>query len=152
MDIPNEKRENREVRLKENDALKKDQPADEQSAEEHAERMKLDEADQLTAIVVNALEEKKAINVDVMKVTAKTTLADIFVVATGTSSTHIKTLADYVEEKLKEVHDLRPNHTEGLESRNWVLLDYGDIVVHLMLEEDRQFYNLESLWRVDTHR
>ncbi|MBP6136935.1 MAG: ribosome silencing factor [Clostridiaceae bacterium] len=112
--------------------------------------MKLEEIDCFASVAVDALEEKKAVDVEVLKVTTKTTLADVFVVATGTSNTHIKTLADSVEEKLKEIHNLTPHHIEGLEARSWVLLDYGDLVVHLMLEEDRMFYNLESLWRLGT--
>lgn len=120
---------------------------DESLERERVEKMKLEAIEQFAAVAVDALEDKRAIDVEVLKVTPKTTLADVFIVATGTSNTHIKTLAASVEEKLKEVHNLRPHHIEGLEAQNWVLLDYGDLIVHLMLEEDRMFYNLESLWR-----
>ncbi len=137
--------------MKEKTILGNGDLSDEMLVDERIEKMKLEEVDQFTAVVVEALEDKKAVDIDVLKVTTKTTLADMFVVATGTSSTHIKTLADVVEEKLKEVHGLHPSHVEGLDARNWVLLDYGDLVIHLMLEEDRLFYNLESLWRVDKH-
>ncbi len=139
--------------MKEIDELKRNGSAMEKSPDsEHIEKMKLEEIDRLASVAVDALEEKKAVDVEVLKVTTKTTLADIFVVATGTSNTHIKTLADFVEEKLKEIHNITPHHIEGLDARNWVLLDYGDLVVHLMLEEDRMFYNLESLWRLGTQR
>jgi ribosome-associated protein len=139
--------------LKEIDELKRNGSATEKSPDsEHIEKMKLEEIDRLASVAVDALEEKKAVDVEVLKVTTKTTLADIFVVATGTSNTHIKTLADFVEEKLKEINNITPHHIEGLDARNWVLLDYGDLVVHLMLEEDRMFYNLESLWRLGTQR
>ncbi len=139
--------------MKEIDELKRNGSATEKSPDsEHIEKMKLEEIDRLASVAVDALEEKKAVDVEVLKVTTKTTLADIFVVATGTSNTHIKTLADFVEEKLKEINNITPHHIEGLDARNWVLLDYGDLVVHLMLEEDRMFYNLESLWRLGTQR
>lgn len=137
--------------MKEIGELKRNGSVTEESPDnEHIEKMKLEEIDCFASVAVDALEEKKAVDVEVLKVTTKTTLADIFVVATGTSNTHIKTLADSVEEKLKEIHNLTPHHIEGLEARSWVLLDYGDLVVHLMLEEDRMFYNLESLWRLGT--
>ena len=139
--------------MKEKDELKcNGSMTDESVNRERIEKMKLEEIDRFASVVVDALEDKKAVDIEVLKVTPKTTLADVFIVATGTSSTHIKTLADSVEEKLKEVHNLLPHHIEGLEARNWVLLDYGDLIIHLMLEEDRMFYNLESLWRTGGQR
>ncbi len=139
--------------MKENDELKcNDSVTDESVESEHIEKVKLEEIDRYASDAVDALEDKKAVDIEVLKVTPKTTLADVFIVATGTSNTHIKTLADSVEEKLKDVHGLKPHHIEGLEARNWVLLDYGDLIIHLMLEEDRMFYNLESLWRTGAQR
>lgn len=139
--------------MKESDELKSNgSVTDESFEDERVEKMKLEEIDRFASAVVDALEDKKAVDIEVLRVTPKTTLADVFIVATGTSNTHIKTLADSVEEKLKETHSLKPHHIEGLEARNWVLLDYGDLIIHLMLEEDRMFYNLESLWRTGTQR
>ncbi len=139
--------------MKDNDELKRGGSVpDDPYESERIEKMKLEEIDRFASVAVDALEDKKAVDIEVLKVTRKTTLADVFIVATGTSSTHIRTLADSVEEKLKEIHDLKPHHIEGLEARNWVLLDYGELIIHLMLEEDRLFYNLESLWRTGSQR
>jgi len=96
--------------------------------------------------VIQALHEKKAQDVKAIDISELTTIAQYFVICSGTSVTHIKTLADFVEEKLMEsgVHCL---HREGYNSARWILLDYGDVVVHIFHEEDREFYGLERLWQ-----
>lgn len=71
---------------------------------------------------------------------------DIFLVATGTSTRHVKTLAQEIEYQLREQMDYRPVRREGLDAARWVLLDYGDIVIHVFDEETRAYYNLERLW------
>ena len=73
-------------------------------------------------------------------------LTDVFVIATGTSRRHVKTLAEEIEASLKLL-DRRPLRREGVEEGNWVLLDFGDLVVHLFDEETRAYYDLERLWR-----
>ena len=73
-------------------------------------------------------------------------IADYFVIATGTSSTQVKSLSDYVETELKE-QGIQPLHQEGYASSSWVLLDYGDVVVHIFTEQTRGFYDLERLWK-----
>ena len=73
-------------------------------------------------------------------------LTDVFVIATGTSRRHVKTLAEEIEVSLKRL-DRRPLRREGVEEGNWVLLDFGDLVVHLFDEETRAYYDLERLWR-----
>lgn len=95
---------------------------------------------------INSLSEKKAKNVKVIDISDLTTIAHYFIICSGTSLTHIKTLADNVEEKLTEkgVHCI---HREGYNSARWILLDFGDVVVHIFLEEDREFYGLERLWQ-----
>jgi len=95
--------------------------------------------------VVEILESKKAVDIDTINVSGVTTLADYFILCSGTSTTHIKTLADEVEEKMKEAGWGYPRK-EGYNSARWILLDYGDVVVHIFHEEDRKFYNLERLW------
>ncbi|NLA71187.1 MAG: ribosome silencing factor [Clostridiaceae bacterium] len=142
----------RETRLNEETIKELYDTPDAVLSEQPKELEKLEIIDELAATVVAALEDKKGENIEILKVTPKTTLADIFIVASGTSGTHIKTLASSVEEKLKQVHDIFPHHIEGLENKNWVLLDYGDLIVHLMMPEDRLHYKLESLWRVDSDR
>lgn len=73
-------------------------------------------------------------------------VTDIFLVATGTSTRHVKTLAQEIEYQLKEQMDYSPVRREGLDASRWVLLDYGDIVIHVFDEETRAYYNLERLW------
>jgi ribosome-associated protein len=73
-------------------------------------------------------------------------LSDVFVIATGTSRPHVQALAEHVEEKIKEVCDLKPLRVEGANEGEWVLIDYGDIIVHVFQGAAREFYSLERLW------
>ena len=114
---------------------------------EKGEQAKLKNIEEMTQAVVAVLEEKKGNDIETLNVTEKTTLADQFVLASGTSNVHIKTLAESVEEKMKDAFGIHPDRIEGMDSRSWILLDYGDIVVHIMMPEDRLHYQLESLWR-----
>jgi ribosome-associated protein len=98
------------------------------------------------------LEDKKAADVEVIDVSNKTILADYFVIATGTSTTHVKALAGEVEFVLKEQEQRMVDHVEGFESSRWILLDFGDVVVHVFHPEERDFYSLEKLWRASRHR
>ncbi|MBO4216868.1 MAG: ribosome silencing factor [Clostridia bacterium] len=102
-----------------------------------------DEA-KLANAVADALEGKKALDVQTLKVSGQTVLADYFVPATGTSSTHVSSLADEVEYKIKEELGIIPSHIEGKTS--WILLDYGTVIVHVFTAEAREFYKLEKLW------
>ena len=90
------------------------------------------------------LDNKKAEDIKVIEVTEQTIVADYFVLANGTSSTHVKALADDVEYELEQigVHD---GHIEG-RATGWVLLDYGAVLVHVFDRESRAYYNLERLW------
>ena len=94
------------------------------------------------------LDNKKAEDIKVIEVTEQTIVADYFVLANGTSSTHVKALADDVEYELEQigVHD---GHIEG-RATGWVLLDYGAVLVHVFDKESRAYYNLERLW-TDAH-
>ena len=80
-----------------------------------------------------------------LKLSDVTTLTDYFIICTGNSSTHVKILADEVDEKVDTQGKLT-YHKEGYQSASWVLLDYGDVVVHIFHKEAREFYNLEHLW------
>lgn len=96
--------------------------------------------------IVSALEDKKAKDINTIDIRNLSIIADYFVICNGTSTTHIKSLSDEVEYKLSE-EGVRIFRKEGYESARWILLDYGDIIVHIFHEEDRSFYNLERLWR-----
>lgn len=95
-------------------------------------------------IAANALNNKKARQLKVLKIDDLTTLADYFVIATATSSTHVRALADEVEEKLKE-QSVEPHHIEG-KTTGWIALDYVSVIVHVFTPQEREFYNLDSMW------
>ena len=91
------------------------------------------------------LDSKKGIDIQAIGVREVTTLADYFVIAAG-GGTQVKALADEVEFQLKQL-GISPNHIEGHRSNTWILLDYGNVVVHVFLKETRDFYDLERLWQ-----
>lgn len=95
--------------------------------------------------IVKTLDTKKAEAIEVIGIKDLTIIADYFVIATGTSTTHTKSLADEVEFQLKEA-GIVPTRTEGYNGSNWILLDYSDIVVHIFYKETREYYSLERLW------
>lgn len=91
------------------------------------------------------LDNKKGGRINVIKIEDISSLADYFVIANGTSSTHVRALADELEEKLK-TEGVSPTRVEGYRSNSWVLLDYGSVVVHVFTGEAREFYDLDRLW------
>lgn len=95
--------------------------------------------------IVKILDNKKGINIKYMEIKDVTTIADYFVITSGTSSTHIKSLADNVEYELKK-EGIYPNKIEGYETGTWILMDYGDVVVHIFTEKERENYKIEELW------
>ena len=101
----------------------------------------------LTDLVVEALDDVKAKDIVRLDVRDMTTVTDYMVVASGTSSRHVKALVDNVAEKAKEAGH-RPVGIEGEEGGEWVLLDLEDTLVHVMLPKVREFYNLEKLWSI----
>lgn len=95
--------------------------------------------------IVKILDSKKGIDIKYMEIKDVTTITDYFVIASGTSSTHIKSLADNVEYELKK-DGIYPNKIEGYETGTWILMDYGDVVVHIFTEQERENYKIEELW------
>ena len=92
------------------------------------------------------LDSKKAIDIEILKVEEKTTLAEYFVIATGTSVTHIRSLVGEVEEKMKELNII-PNNLEGRMSDSWIIIDYGSVIVNVFSQEAREYYELDKLWK-----
>lgn len=101
---------------------------------------------ELAVIAVKALDGKKGKEISAIEITDLTTLADFFVIATGTSNTQINALCDAVEKAVKEQAGEAPLHREGHRDGTWVLLDYGCLAVHVFSPEAREFYDLERLW------
>ena len=99
----------------------------------------------LNHIIINALDDLKAQDKIVLDVTSLSDVMDTLIIASGTSSRHVKSLADNVIEVAKK-QGHRPIGVEGMDAADWVLVDYGSAVVHVMLPEARQFYDLEKLW------
>ena len=100
---------------------------------------------EVVAIAAKALNDKKGQDIKVLKTDKLTSLCDYFVICTGTSSTHIKTLTDEIDKQMSDVGE-PPIRREGYRSGNWVLLDFGCVVAHVFTEEAREFYKLERLW------
>lgn len=99
---------------------------------------------ELTREIVKVLDNKKAIDIKAIEITEHSIVADYFVIATGTSNTHVKALADEVDYELSE-KGVQPDHIEG-RATGWILLDYGYVLVHIFTGESREYYNLERLW------
>jgi ribosome-associated protein len=106
------------------------------------------QAENLKELVINALDELKAVNTVTLDVRDLTDVMDYLVIASGTSNRHVKSLADNVCMEAKK-EGVRPLGVEGENPGEWVLVDFGDVVVHVMLPATRDFYDLERLW-VDT--
>ena len=102
-------------------------------------------SEELMRKIVSVLSKRKTDNIKVLNISGLTTIAYYFVICNGNSSTQIKSLADEVEEKLKEV-DVTPYSKEGFSDASWVLLDYSLVVVHIFNPEQRDFYSIENLW------
>ncbi len=96
-------------------------------------------------IIAKAADSKRADDIKIIKISDLTIISDYFVIANGNSSTQTKAIADEIEFKMKEA-GVTPLRTEGYQGANWIILDYGDIVVHVFYKETREFYNLERLW------
>lgn len=101
--------------------------------------------EQLEQVARSALEELKAEDILSLDVRDLTTVTDYMLIATGTSGRHVRALADQVEEQARE-QGVRALGKEGLDSAEWVLIDLGDVLVHIMQREARAFYDLEKLW------
>lgn len=100
---------------------------------------------ELAKKAADILDNKKALRINVIKIEDISSLADYFVIANGTSSTHVRSLSDELEEKLKEAGTV-PARVEGYRSNSWILLDYGSVVIHVFTQEARDFYDLDRLW------
>ena len=97
-------------------------------------------------LTAKAISSKKGLNIKLIEIGDISSLADYMEIATGTSSTHVKAIADEVEYQLDEA-GISVSHIEGYRSNSWILLDYVDVIVHIFSDEAREFYDLERLWQ-----
>ncbi|MFI3170364.1 MAG: ribosome silencing factor [Faecalibacterium sp.] len=111
----------------------------------HLEQFDLTNPEQLAIAVAKVLHHKKANDVKVLKVEDVTMLTSYFVIASGNSTTHVGSLADDVEYEIGKVGN-KPYASEGYDSKNWILLDYASVIVHVFVPNTRTYYDLEHLW------
>jgi len=96
--------------------------------------------------IAEILDEKKAKEVRILHMTDQTVITDYFVIATATSSTHLKALCDEVDFRLRQEDRIQSDRTEGYQGGGWILADYADVIVHLFDASNREFFKLEKLW------
>ena len=117
---------------------------DEKLAPTNVAELESDEAGRKAALICRGAEELKALDIKVLDVRVQTIIADFFVICTGTSNTHIRSIAGNVGDKMR-ASGLR-SKPEGESDSLWVVMDYGDAILHVLSEETREFYDLERLW------
>lgn len=115
---------------------------------ENEEKKNVNEATskELAQAICLALSAKKAKDIATVYVREKSSLCDYFVIASGTSSTQVRAMGEYVEEQMEKKFSFSPVREEGMRDGRWSVLDYGDVIVHIMQDETRLFYHLERLW------
>lgn len=101
---------------------------------------------EITKIAYKALEDKKAVDIRIIDIRNISIVADYFIITGGTNQNQVHALADGVDEELAKI-GCHSHHIEGYATANWVLMDYGDVIVHVFNQEDRFFYDLERIWR-----
>lgn len=102
---------------------------------------------ELARAIVDVVEDKKAEDIVLLDLGPDTVIADYFVICNGTSDRQLRALVNYVREGIKEKYAIVPHATEGDPDSGWVLMDYGDVIVHLFTEEERRYYDLEGFWK-----
>ena len=100
----------------------------------------------MAILAAKAMNSKKGLDIKIIKIRDLTVITDYFVIASGTSTTQVKALAEEVEYQFEKQIELQPLRKEGFDSKNWVILDYANIIVHVFYPESREAYDLERLW------
>ncbi len=100
-------------------------------------------------LIFHTLDDKKAIDIKIIDISNISIMTDYFVVASASNINHVHALAEHVEDELKKVN-LHFSHMEGFKNGNWILMDYGDVVIHIFDDASREFYDLEHIWKDGT--
>jgi ribosome-associated protein len=103
-------------------------------------------SEQLALLAAEAADDRKAGDMLLLKVSEVSFMADYFLIVTGYSRAQLRAISESIQDKIKEHLNIVPMSTEGAGKGNWVLVDYGDVIVHIMSPDDREFYNLEAFW------
>lgn len=103
-------------------------------------------SNELLKTIYDAIDDKKAENISVIKIDEISSLADYFIIANGDNINQVHAICNNVEEKLGKLK-INPKQIEGYQNANWILMDYGDIVIHIFDRESRYFYNLDNIWK-----
>jgi ribosome-associated protein len=111
-----------------------------------AEQLSSQPSSALARLAAEACDDRKAVDIRLIRVEDVTSLADWFVICSGLSDVQVRAIARSVEERLEEDASRLPLRREGQREGRWVLLDYGEVIVHVLLPEERSFYDLESFW------
>ena len=101
---------------------------------------------EMTKLAVKALDEKKAMDIKVIDIHEVSVLADYFIIASGSNQNQVQAMVDNVAEQLGKA-GYEPKQIEGTKNSSWILMDYGDLIIHIFDEENRLFYDLERIWR-----
>ena len=101
---------------------------------------------EMTKLAVKALDEKKAMDIKVIDIPEVSVLADYFIIASGSNQKQVQAMVDNVEEQLGKA-GYEPKQIEGTKNSSWILMDYGDLIIHIFDEENRLFYDLERKWK-----
>lgn len=104
------------------------------------------ETRELAMKIAELASDKKANDILLLNMENLSPVTDYYVICSASNTTLVKTICDNIEDKLAEDEAILPTHKEGYNEGRWILLDYGDVVAHIFLEEERDFYNLEQLW------
>lgn len=110
-------------------------------------RTPFSELDENVKLAISSASEKKAVNLSVLDLREIASFTEFFVIASGTNQRQVQAIADEITEQLKKQLDQRPIRMEGYNTAEWVLIDFGDFIVHIFEQKAREFYDLERLWR-----
>ena len=100
---------------------------------------------EIAKLAYQSIDEKKGIDIKIIDISKISVIADYFIIAGGSNTRQIQTIADNIEEKLGKA-GITPKSTEGYHTSNWILMDYRDVIIHIFNQEDRLFYDLERIW------